>query len=135
MPPKYKSADFLEGMFWRLRGKLDVPKERFVSYPGCERDADPSLVIAWAGWNHLQQAQALAAYYEMVKTNEGWGPSRLVPLLAGILELLPWLMQWHNKVDPVYGIGMGDFFRGFVEEEARALGLTLNRIREWSPLD
>jgi hypothetical protein len=23
-----------------LRGKLDVPKERFISYPGCESDED-----------------------------------------------------------------------------------------------
>jgi hypothetical protein len=58
-----------------------------------------------------------------------------MPLLAGIVELLPWLMQWHNEVDPAYGIGMGDFFKGFVEEEARALGLTLNKIREWGPSD
>jgi hypothetical protein len=135
VPPKYRSTDFLEGAFWRLRGKLDVPKERFISYPGCERDADPSLVIAWAGWDHLQQAKALAAYYEQMKTNEGWGPARLVPLLAGIVELLPWLMQWHNEIDPAYGIGMGDFFKSFVEEEARALGLTLNKIREWTPSD
>jgi hypothetical protein len=134
VPPKYKSADFLEQTFWRLRGKLDVPKERFVSYPKCERDADPTLPIAWAGWDHLQQARARAAYYEQMK-NEGWGPVRLVPLLAGILELLPWLEQWHNEVDPAYGTRMGDFFRGFVEEEARAHGLTLNKIREWSPAD
>jgi SAM-dependent methyltransferase len=133
VPPKYKSADFLEQIFWRMRGKLDVPKERFISYPKCERDADPTLPIAWAGWGHLQQARALAAYYELMKTNEGWGVARLVPLLAGILELLPWLEQWHNEVDPTYGIGMGDFFRGFVEEEARAHGLTLNKIHDWSP--
>ncbi|HEX7316679.1 MAG TPA: BREX-2 system adenine-specific DNA-methyltransferase PglX [Pyrinomonadaceae bacterium] len=133
VPPKYKSADFLEQTFWRLRGKLDVPKERFVSYPRCERDADPTLPIAWAGWDHLEQARALAAYYEQMKTNEGWGVARLVPLLNGILELLPWLEQWHNEVDPTYGTRMGEFFQGFVEEEARAHGLTLNKIREWSP--
>jgi hypothetical protein len=57
-PPKYKSADFLNTTFWRLRGALDVPKERFVSYPHCSKTSDPSLVVAWAGWDHLQQAQA-----------------------------------------------------------------------------
>ena len=56
VPPKYTSADFLTSDIWRLRGKLDVPKERFVSYPHCERDGDPSLVVGWAGWDHLQQA-------------------------------------------------------------------------------
>lgn len=133
VPPKYKPVDFLEQTFWRLRGKLDVPKERFISYPYCERDVDPTLVIAKAGWDHVQQAKALAAYYETVKANEGWGPTRLVPLLAGIVELLPWLMQWHNEIDPAYGIGMGDFFQGFVEEEAKTLGLTIDRIRQWTP--
>ena len=50
VPPKYQSKDFLKADFWRLRGGLDVPKERFVSFPGAERGADGSLVIAWAGW-------------------------------------------------------------------------------------
>ena len=60
VPPKYKRTDFRKGEYWSLRGKLDVPKERFISYPGCERGADPTPVIGWAGWDHLQQAQALA---------------------------------------------------------------------------
>ena len=33
VPPKYASADFVKASFWRHRGKLDVPKERFISYP------------------------------------------------------------------------------------------------------
>ena len=39
---------------------------------------------------------------------------RLVPLLACLLELLPWLKQWHNEVDPEFGERMGDYFEGFV---------------------
>ena len=130
VPPKYQSADFLETGFWRLRGKLDVPKERFISYPGAARAVDPSLVIAWAGWNHLQQAQALANYYVHAKNNEGWAENRLVPLLAGLGELLPWLKQWHNELNPVYGYQMGDYFAGFVADEARALGLTAERVKQ-----
>ena len=45
VPPKYTSTDFLNSNFWRLRGKLDVPKERWVSFPHCEGE-DGSLVIA-----------------------------------------------------------------------------------------
>ncbi len=134
VPPKYQSKDFLRADFWRLRGGLDVPKERWVSYPGCERGADTSLPVAWAGWNHLQQATALAAYYLDRKDNEGWEPARLQPLLAGLLELLPWLEQWHNEIDPVYGERMGTQYRGFVNEEARALGLTLGNLRDWKPI-
>jgi hypothetical protein len=133
VPPKYQSKDFLKADFWRLRGGLDVPKERWVSYPGCERGADPSMVIAWAGWNHLQQATAVAAYYLAAKDSEGWPRERLQPLLAGLLELLPWLEQWHNDVDPVYGERMGNYYRGFVSEEARQLGFTLEDLQRWAP--
>jgi len=133
VPPKYKSADFLKADAWRLRGGLDVPKERWVSYPGCERGTDGSLIIAWAGWNHLQQATAIAGFYLDMKENEGWLPTRLQPLLAGLLELLPWLKQWHNEVDPVYGERMGDYYQGFVLEEARTLGCTPDDLRAWKP--
>ncbi len=134
VPPKYQSKDFQKADCWRLRGGLDVPKERWVSYPGCERGADTSLLIAWAGWNHLQQATALAAYYLEMKENEGWEPARLQPLLAGLLELVPWLEQWHNEIDPAYGERMGTYYRGFVNEEARALGFTLDDLRGWKPV-
>ena len=133
VPPKYQSKDFLKADFWRLRGGLDVPKERWVSYPGCERGSDGSLVIAWAGWNHLQQATAVAGYYMDMKDSEGWEPARLQPLLASLLELVPWLEQWHNELDPVFGERMGDYYRGFVTEEARGLGFTLDDLRAWKP--
>ncbi len=133
VPPKYVSADFVNDNTWRLRGKLDVSKERFVSFPHCERDADPTLLVAWAGWDHLQQAQALAAYYVAMKEAEGWPSERLTPLLAGLLELQPWLDQWHNAFDPAYGTGMGDYFSGFVSTEARELGIGLEDIRAWRP--
>ena len=134
VPPKYGSADFFKGDYWRLRGKLDVPKERFILYPGAERDADPTPVVAWAGWDHLQQAQALSAHYVRMQEQEGWSAERLTPLLAGLLELVPWLRQWHNALDPAYGQrAVGDYFAGFVDEEARRLGFTLDAVRAWTP--
>jgi len=133
VPPKYQSKDFLKSDHWRLRGGLDVPKERWVSYPGCERGADGSLVIAWAGWDHLQQATAIAAYYLDMKDNEGWEPARLQPLLVGLLELVPWIKQWHNDYDAAHSTRMGDYFESFVVDEARALGWTLEDLRAWRP--
>jgi len=133
VPPKFSSADFLKGDYGRLRGKLDLPKERFISYPGCGRAADPSLLVGWAGWDHLQQAKALAGYYVAMKDTEGWPRERLVPLLAGLLEVLPWVEQWHNTPDPAYGTGIGEYFRPFVDEEARSWDLTLDAIRAWKP--
>lgn len=133
VPPKYASKDFRDANFWRLRGKLDVPKERFVSFPNAERDADRSLVIGWAGWNHLELAQAIAGYYTNMREREGWSNERLVPLLGGLLELLPWIRQWHDEYNLDYGGKPVEFFESFVEEEARSLGLSLDRIREWTP--
>lgn len=133
VPPKYKTGDFQKTDYWRLRGGLDVPKERFVSYPFAERDADGSRVVAWAGYDHLQQATALASYYFAMKEQEGWGAERLKPLLAGIQDLVPWLVQWHNEYNPDFGVGLGDYYRSFVSDEVRALSLTPDDLREWIP--
>jgi hypothetical protein len=125
VPKKYASKDFSKASFWHLRGKLDVPKERWICYPGAERAGDDSLLIAWAGWDHLQQAQALAEYFIDSKDNQGWQAERLSPLLAGLADLVPWLKQWHNQPDPNLGMGLGDYFAGFLEEQCRALELTV----------
>ena len=128
VPPKYGSGDFKKSHWWKLRGKLDVPKERWVIYPGAEREGDPSPVIAWAGWDHAQQAQALAAYYIDASQNQGWPPEKLRPLLAGLADLLPWLKQWHNEFNPDFSSGLGDYFAGFLDEEARKQGTTLEGL-------
>ena len=93
-----------------------------------EREGDPSPVIAWAGWNHLQQAQALAEYYITAKDTWGWSPERLTLLLAGLADLLPWLKQWHNELNPEYGMGLGDYFAGFLDEECRKNGTTVEGV-------
>ena len=132
VPPKYATADFLKTDYWRLRGKLDVPKERWISYPHCSTDSDPTLVVGWAGWNHLEQATALVAYYDARK-REGWDAKRLTPLLAGLDQLLPWIHQWHPEVDPEYGETAGQSFQTMLEHDAHELGLTLDDVRQWTP--
>ncbi len=119
IPPKYDPKDFKDPAYYRLRGKLDVPKERFISYPGCESDDDKQPLYGWAGWNHFQQAQALAALYEDRK-REGWTQERLRPMLEGLRELLPWLKQWHNDPSEEFGgLRLGDYFQGYIEGEVR----------------
>ncbi len=129
VPPKYKSSDFQKSTYWRLRGKLDVPKERWVSFPHCEGE-DGTLVIAWAGYDHLQLARAIAERYELAKEQEG---RKLVPLLAAIGQLIPWLKQWHNELDPTYGTRMGDYFENYLAEEAKAVGNTVAEVTAWTP--
>ncbi|MCT2580894.1 BREX-2 system adenine-specific DNA-methyltransferase PglX [Mesorhizobium sp. P16.1] len=133
VPPKYRTPDFQSQNYWRLRGGLDVPKDRFVSFPHCARDADSSLPILWAGYDHLARARAIAAWYVERKDSDGWSAERLKPLLAGLMELVPWLRQWHNNIDTETGLRMGDFFLGYIEEQTRELGLTLDDLPGWTP--
>ena len=132
-PPKYRSADFLKPTYWRLRRALDVPKERFVSFPQMSRDSDPSLLVGWAGWDALELCQAVAAYCAEVIEQEGWPPARMIPLLAVLQENLPWLKQWHNEVDPDYNQRLGDFFQTYLHSQLSNLGLTETDLRAWSP--
>jgi len=132
VPPKYERTDFFAD-YWRLRGKLDVPKERWISYPSLERDADKSPVIAWAGYDHGQQALALAGYVNEMRINEGWTAERLIPVLAGLKQLQSRLDQWHNEIDPDRQQRLNESIRTFVESEMTQLGITSERIREWRP--
>jgi len=132
VPPRYATADFLKNDYWRLRGKLDVPKERWISYPHLQPESDPSLVVGWAGWDHLQQASALVAYYDARK-REGWEAKRLTPILAGLDQLLPWIHQWHPEIDPEFGDTAGQSYQSLLENDAHELGLTLDDIRNWEP--
>ncbi len=129
VPPKYDSKDFRSSTYWSLRGKLDVPKERFISYPGCSRDGDPCLTVAWAGLDHLQQAKALAAHYGNLQAT-GAGQPKLLLVLSGLNELLPWLKQWHNRLDPEFGLKMGDYYEEYVREEAKRFGKSLTDLKQ-----
>ena len=131
--PKYRAADFRKPGYWRLRGALDVPKERFVSLPQMSRDTDPTLLVAWAGWNPLELCRAVAAYSTEVTERDGWPPERLAPLLAVIQENLPWMKQWHNEIDPEYDQRLGDFFETFLHTRLSELGLTEDDLRSWTP--
>jgi hypothetical protein len=133
VPPKYTSSDYRDSTTWRLRGKLDVPKERFVLYLDTRIGADATLVVGWAGWDHLEQARALAGLYT-ARSRDGAEPGERARLLAGIAELVPWLLQWHDEPDPVYGERMGQTFDGFVTAECAALGLTRDDLAGDTPL-
>ncbi|WP_086810525.1 BREX-2 system adenine-specific DNA-methyltransferase PglX, partial [Streptomyces reticuliscabiei] len=128
VPPKYTSADFLRPSYWKARGKLDVPKERFVSY-GQTNAATPEL-YGWAGWDQREQAQALATYF----TNTALSTEEITPFLAGLLELQPWLSQWHNEFDMNYSGSPADFFAGYRQQKQGEHGLTDDDLRNWQPL-
>lgn len=132
VPPKYTSADFRSTPVWQARGKLDVPKERFVAYPNAGRDTDPTPLLGWAGWDHAQQSLALSVIIGN-RENEGWSDERLVPLVAGLAELQPWVEQWHADLDATYGVSLAAFCREQLERRAGQVGMTLDELAAWRP--
>ncbi|MEU7481304.1 BREX-2 system adenine-specific DNA-methyltransferase PglX [Lentzea sp. NPDC042327] len=133
VPQKYGSGDFLRSSYWRHRGKLDVPKERFISYPAASRDGDGSLVLGWAGWDHREQAHALAVLISQRQGEDGWGAERLLPLLAGLDEVLPWVEQWHGDIDPAFGSSPFDIYQGFLESQLGELHIARDDLAAWQP--
>jgi hypothetical protein len=133
VPPKYKQKDFRSTVYWQARGKLDVPKERFILYPGAERDVDPTAVVGWAGWDHLEQAKAVATTVIERRDNDAWDGERLMPPLAAWDEVMPWVIQWHNDPDPDTGLRLGDFFADQLATRCAELSLTRDDLRRWAP--
>ncbi|SOC53722.1 BREX-2 system adenine-specific DNA-methyltransferase PglX [Ornithinimicrobium cerasi] len=131
VPPKYTNADFRKASWWQARGKLDVPKERFILYPDAGRATDPTALLGWAGWDHAQQALALNIIIGE-REAEGMDDTRLVPLVAGLAELQPWVDQWHSDMDPTYG-SLADFCRQQLHDRRLQVGKTVEELKAWRP--
>ena len=133
VPPKYSDRRLQRVEYWSHRGKLDVPKERFILYPDAGREGDPTPVLGWAGWDHAQQALALATLIQSGE-QQGWSEERLIPLVAGLAELLPWVEQWHSEPDALYGgSSPAEFFSGLLDNYMAKLGATRESLAAWRP--
>ncbi|MCX5611694.1 BREX-2 system adenine-specific DNA-methyltransferase PglX [Streptomyces sp. NBC_00047] len=128
VPPKYASADFLRPSYWKARGKLDVPKERFISY--AQTNTPTPDLYGWAGWDHQEQAYALDAY---IASHEALTSEEVTPLLAGMLELQAWLNQWYNEPDPAFTPTPAKYFQGDRQMVQGEHGLTDDDLRAWRP--
>jgi hypothetical protein len=132
VPPKYTAADFCKLSYWRARGKVDVPKERFILYPDAGRQGDPTTLLGWAGWDHAEQSLALSRIIGE-REQEGWDDERLIPLVAGLAELQPWVEQWHSDVDERYGVSLAAFCREQLDQRAAQVGKTPAELAAWRP--
>jgi hypothetical protein len=88
--------------------------------------------LGWAGWDHAQQSLALAQLIGW-READGWSDERLVPLVAGVAELQPWLDQWHSEIDPTYGVSLASFCREQLTSRAAQVSMTLAELAEWRP--
>ncbi|MFD3721541.1 BREX-2 system adenine-specific DNA-methyltransferase PglX [Streptomyces sp. NPDC058674] len=133
VPPKYSSADFLKHSYWSHRGKLDVPKERFISYPDAGPDSDPTILLGWAGWDHKDQAQALINLVNDRTDEAGWGTERITPLLAGLQEVMPWVHQWHGEFDAEWDGTPSEEYQAYLDEQRAKHGLSADDLTAWRP--
>ncbi|MPV35654.1 BREX-2 system adenine-specific DNA-methyltransferase PglX [Georgenia subflava] len=129
VPPKYRTPDFRTTAIWRARGKLDVPKERLTSYPGVRVGDDATPVLGWAGWDHADQAVAIA---RLIGTLASDDPNRTA-LVAGLVELEPWLHQWHSDPDPRLGTSAAASISAMIDDELAHLGATRDDVAAWRP--
>lgn len=134
VPPKYSSADFLKASYWSNRGKLDVPKERFISYLEASPDADPTVLLGWAGWDHKDQAQALINLVEDRTTQGGWGTERITPLIAGLVEVMPWVRQWHGEYDAEWESVPAEDCDAYLDEQMAKHQLSAADLKAWRPV-
>jgi hypothetical protein len=132
VPPKYTTADFVKPSYAAQRGGLDVPKERFISYS--RAFIPPIEVLGWGGWNHEEQAFALVMAIE-ARIEASWEPKDLTPYVAGLLEVMPWVRQWHGEHDDKYpGFDSpADFFGETLSGYQNAFGLSDEDLRAWRP--
>jgi hypothetical protein len=92
------------------------------------------MVLAWAGFDHAQMAQAIGTLLMDRQQNDGWDADRSWPLVVAMAELLPWLAQWHADVDPRLGDSPAGLYRAFTEQQALAGERTLADAPDWQPV-
>jgi hypothetical protein len=67
------------------------------------------------------------------RIEEGWETPKLIPLLAGLNELLPWVRQWHNQIDPEYGESIADTIEDELTTRLAEHHLTVTELTSWRP--
>jgi hypothetical protein len=88
VPPAYKPEDFRKGEHFRLRGKLDVPKERFIAFTEVPGRTGADALYGWAGWTAKERVRALLSLDEVLE-DEGVPLDDRIGVLDSAWRLLP----------------------------------------------
>jgi len=86
--PAYGSPDFLKPEYYQLRGKLDVPTERFIVFTEVPGRASVETRYGWAGWTAQQRVKAILAIDEELEDSSVLLGDR-IGLLDSAWSLLP----------------------------------------------
>jgi hypothetical protein len=129
--PRFVSADFAKLDYWRHRGKYDVPRERFVSYPHASVSDKKRLLIGWAGWTRAEQAQVLTDLInDYVDPGDG---DLLVALLANLREVLASARQGEDNLTRARAGEPDVCWRRLLTEWLQRLDLTEADLVNWRP--
>jgi hypothetical protein len=123
VPPKYAQKDFRSQISWRHRGKLDVPKERFIAFtevPGAEGE---KALYGWAGWSPRERTRVLLELDEKLE-EEGVSVDDRIGVLHGAWFLLPWV-EWESKE-------AADEARAIITSLVGADGVTEGMLAKWA---
>ena len=123
VPPKYDRGDYLKAEHWTLRGKLDVPKERFLAFTEAPPEVSEEPLFGWAGWTHRERARALLALDEKAESAGVKVPERY-GLLYGVWFLLPYV-TWESPQ-------AASDFRADVKSLVGEQGVTEEMLAEWA---
>ncbi|WUQ54599.1 BREX-2 system adenine-specific DNA-methyltransferase PglX [Streptomyces virginiae] len=130
VPPKFVSADFQRASYWSIRGSLDIPRERFISYPEAVV-AGQSLLLGWSGWSEADRVRVLLELANAHHQQPHPSAYRITPLLIGIQELIPWIRQWEAHPGSGLKPGQAEVFQQEFDRLRTAYGLTTYDLTSW----
>ncbi|MFW6719327.1 BREX-2 system adenine-specific DNA-methyltransferase PglX [Streptomyces sp. MAR4 CNY-716] len=132
VPPKFSAADFRHASYWSRRGSLDIPRERFVSYPGAAAGGD-ILLIGWSGWSDTDRVHVLLELVSALQQQPQPSADQIAPLLAGIQELIPWIRQWETPTKSGLDLVRSEEYQRQLDELRADFGLSSQDLTSWRP--
>ncbi|KYF85884.1 hypothetical protein BE20_13440 [Sorangium cellulosum] len=123
VPRKYDRTDYQRPEFWSHRGKLDVPKERFIAFTEVPPPVGEETLYGWAGWTHRERARVLLALDEQLE-NAGVPVADRYGVLHGVWFLLPYV-AWESQ-------DAARDFRADVKSIVGEAGVTEAMLTEWA---
>ena len=127
VPPKFKKTDFAKTAYYSIRGKLNVPRERFIQFA----DLTP-VHYGWNGWCDEARADAAAKAFEIAEQHPDQ-PLTEPPTAADPRRCGPALNLW-DSLDDVRRWGSAEAheeFRFLAEDVCKQSSCPCDVITAW----